>query len=178
MMEKERHDQLQFLGFFGIFKESIKLILPGRKMFNKMALMTIVIFSFIVLAYIQISHSEILGTLSEEAKLSQNLENNSRYREVYDVICLKWIAILLLKATYFTFAFFHYSLLSTSAIAYTIACIYTTKESTITKVTIVVPKTGRRLATFFSGYAIMLLYCIVAVVFFLCAYIFVDSTIG
>ncbi|XP_041003907.1 uncharacterized protein LOC121249260 [Juglans microcarpa x Juglans regia] len=175
-MGKEQLD-LQFLGFFGIFKESIKLILLGRKIYNKIAVTSIILFSFTILAYIQFFDRQIFGVLNEEARLSQTSKNDSKHREVFSVASLAWTAILLLKVTYFSFAFSPYSL-SIHEIAYTIACIYTAKESTITKVTIVVPKIGRRLATFFSGYAIMLLYCIVAAVLFLCVYIFVDNTIG
>uniref|UniRef100_A0A251S9L8 Polyadenylate-binding protein 1-B-binding protein n=1 Tax=Helianthus annuus TaxID=4232 RepID=A0A251S9L8_HELAN len=55
-MDREQ-EELQFLGLFGIFKESYKIIVSWRKIFAQITLTLILPLTFIFLAHIEISHS-------------------------------------------------------------------------------------------------------------------------
>ncbi|KAL0343189.1 UNVERIFIED_CONTAM: hypothetical protein Sangu_1206300 [Sesamum angustifolium] len=67
-------------------------------------------------------------------------------------------------------------LLSTSAVVYTIACIYTAKEVTLAKVMSVVPKVWKRLmVTFIWNFIIVFAYNVVSLLFLIVGLIFVRS---
>ncbi|XWS41317.1 hypothetical protein CRYUN_Cryun17cG0071000 [Craigia yunnanensis] len=84
------------------------------------------------------------------------------YAKLSDIISSEWTFFWLFKAAYFTFLLI-FSLLSTSAVVYTIACIYTAKEISFKKVMSVVPKVWTRLiVTFLWSFAIVLVYNVIA----------------
>ncbi|KAG6660671.1 hypothetical protein CIPAW_03G121000 [Carya illinoinensis] len=146
-MDREQHE-LQFLGFFGIFKESFKIIFSWRKIFSKITLALIVPLSFIFLAQIKISYLLFSDIVYDRAA------------------CFIFLVIL--------------SLLSTAAIVYTIACIFTGKQTTFKKVMRVVPKVWKRLlVTFIWGFLFIVVYHIVAAVLFILWAAFIRaSTVG
>jgi hypothetical protein len=95
--------------------------------------------------------------------LDHTQKDTPNYANLSDRITSEWIAFWLFKAAYFTFLLI-LSLLSTSAVVYTIACIYTAKEITFKKVMSVVPKVWKRLmVTFLWSFFILLVYNIVAI---------------
>ncbi|KAI3886431.1 hypothetical protein MKX03_036718 [Papaver bracteatum] len=71
------------------------------------------------------------------------------------------------------------SLLSTSAVAYTTACAYTTKETSFKKVTSVVPAIWKRLLiTFLWAFLIMILYNFFAILYAILVVVLVDEALG
>ncbi|XP_059431517.1 uncharacterized protein LOC132165023 [Corylus avellana] len=160
-MDREQED-LQFLGFFGIIKESFKIIFSWRKIFSQITLALILPLSFIFLAHIQISQLLFFKIVDNEDSLDHTQKNTPKYAKLTDVVSSEWAALWVFKAAYFTFLLI-LSLLSTSAVVYTIASIYTAKEITFKKVLSVVPKVWKRLfITFICSFAIVLVYNIVA----------------
>lgn len=177
-MDREQ-EELQFLGFFGIFKESFKIISSWRKIFTQITLSIIIPLSFIFLAHIQISELLFSRIMHNEYALDHTREGTTRYEKLSDILASEWTAFILFKAAYFTF-FLILSLLSTSAVVYTIACIYTAKDITFRKVMSVVPKVWKRLmVTFLWNFAIVFAYNIVCLLFFLIWIVLIGpSTIG
>ncbi|PPR85897.1 hypothetical protein GOBAR_AA34798 [Gossypium barbadense] len=160
-MDREQ-EELQFLGFFGIVKESLKIIYSWRKIFAQITLSFIFPLPFIFLAHIQISQLLFANILNNEDTLNYTQAGTPGYDKLSDVISSEWVALWLFKAAYFTF-FLILSLLSTSAVVYTIACIYTGKEISFKKVISVVPKVWKRLfVTFLWSFAIVFVYNIVS----------------
>ena len=160
-MDREQED-LQFLGFFGIINESFKIIFSWRKIFSQITLALILPLSFIFLAHIQISQLLFFNILDNEDRLDHTQKNSPTYAKLSDVVSSEKAALWAFKAAYFTFLLI-LSLLSTSAVVYTIASIYTAKEITFKKVLSVVPKVWKRLfITFICSFAIVLVYNIVA----------------
>ncbi|RVW85021.1 hypothetical protein CK203_037593 [Vitis vinifera] len=104
-------EEMKYLGVVGIYREAYKVIFSWRKIFTHITLAFILPLSFIFLAHIEISH----------------------------LLFSKYAILCLFKAAYLLFTLI-FSLLSTSAIVYTIACIYTGQKVTFTKVLTVVPK--------------------------------------
>ncbi|KAB1210558.1 hypothetical protein CJ030_MR6G010854 [Morella rubra] len=175
----DREPELQFLGFFGIFKESFKILFSWRKIFSQITLTIILPLSFIFLAHIQISQLLFFRILDNEITLDDTDKNTSYYAKLSHDISSEWTAFWLFKAAYFTFVLI-LSLLATSAVVYTIACIYTAKEITFKKVMSVVPRVWKRLIlTFLWNFAVVLVYNVVAgAVIFLWARFIGTNTFG
>jgi hypothetical protein len=166
IMDREQ-EELQFLGFFGIFKESFKIILTWRKIFSQITLALILPLSFIFLAHMQISQMIFFNILDSEDALDFTQSGTPKHDKLSDNISAEWTAFWLFKFAYFTFLLI-FSLLSTSAVVYTIACIYTVKPITFKKIMSVVPKVWKRLmVTFIWSFLVVVLYNIIAAVVFL-----------
>ncbi|CAK7354874.1 unnamed protein product [Dovyalis caffra] len=162
-MDREQ-EELQFLGFFGIFKESFKIILTWRKIFSQITLALILPLSFIFLAQMQISQLIFFEILDNQDTLDDTQVGTPKYAKISDIISSEWTAFWLFKIAYFTFLLI-LSLLSTSAVVYTIACVYTAKPITFKKIMSVVPKVWKRLmVTFIWSFAVVVVYNIVAIV--------------
>ncbi|XP_043714466.1 uncharacterized protein LOC122662819 [Telopea speciosissima] len=172
-------EELQFLGLFGIYKESFKIIFSWRKIFNKITLALVLPLTFIFLAHMQISALIFSKIIHNEDALDYTRSDTAAYNRLSDRISSEWVAFWLFKAAYLVFLLI-FSLLSTSAVVYTIASIYTAKELTFKKVMTVVPRVWKRLmVTFLWSFLIVFIYNVVAVVFLVLALITVNpGTIG
>ncbi|XP_050364228.1 uncharacterized protein LOC126782914 [Argentina anserina] len=159
-MDREQ-DELQFLGIFGICKESFKIIYNWRKIFSQITLTLILPLSFIFLAHIEISNILLNRIIYNENILDEKRGADSAAR---DVITKEWATYWLFKAAYFTLMLI-FGLLSTSAVVYTIACVYTAREITFKKIMSVVPKVWKRvMITFVCTFLAFFLYNLVAIV--------------
>ncbi|XP_073156511.1 uncharacterized protein [Henckelia pumila] len=157
-------EELQFLGFFGILRESYNIVNSWRKIFSQVMLALILPLSFIYLAQIQIIQLLIAKISTNEETLERTPEGSRSYDSISSLISSEWTEIILFKIGYLLF-FLILALLSTSAVVYTIACIYTGKDLTFGKVMSVVPKVWKRLmVTFLCNFAIVFAYNVVAVV--------------
>ncbi|KAJ6740963.1 hypothetical protein OIU79_000978 [Salix purpurea] len=165
-MDREQ-EELQFLGLFGIFKESFKIILTWRKVFSQITLALILPLSFIFLAHIQISQLIFFKIVDNQDALYFTRSGTPKYDKLSDNISSEWTAFWLFKFAYFTFLLI-LALLSTSAVVYTIACKYTAKPITFRKIMSVVPKVWKRLVvTFICSFVVVVFYNIIAAVVFL-----------
>ncbi|KAE7998344.1 hypothetical protein FH972_002899 [Carpinus fangiana] len=164
-MDREQED-MQFLGFFGILKESMKIIFTWKRIFSQITLALILPLSFIFLAHFQISQLLFIKILNNESELEYTRKGSPTYSKLSDTISSERAAFWLFKAFYFTFLLI-LSLLSTSAVVYTIASIYTAKDITFKKVMSVVPRVWKRLmVTFLWSFAVVLLYNFVSATLF------------
>ncbi|KAI3886427.1 hypothetical protein MKX03_036714 [Papaver bracteatum] len=145
-----------FLGFFGIFKELANGIIVSRKIFSQITLAFVLPLSFIYLVQTKLSSSPkggmvyfiIYGLTSEFGLI--------KFVHWYDLASM--IGFFTLSVLCHIF-FLVLSLLSTSAVVYTIACAYTKKKITFSKVASVVPTVWKRLLiTFLWTFLIMFLY--------------------
>ncbi|EYU23744.1 hypothetical protein ABFS82_08G090800 [Erythranthe guttata] len=151
-------EEIQFLGFFGIIQESYDIVSSWKIIFTKITLFLILPLSFIYLAHIQISE-----LLFSKIMLDETPQRTGSHKKISDVLCSEWTAFFLFKIGYFIF-FVILSLLSTSAVVYTVACIYTAKRITLKKVMTVVPKVCKRLVvTFVWSFIIFSAYNVVSI---------------
>ncbi|KAK5832276.1 hypothetical protein PVK06_016077 [Gossypium arboreum] len=151
-------EEMQFLGLFDIFKESYKIISSCRKLFTKITLALILPLSFIYLVHVQVS-----SLFSSKLQLDHIRSDTAEYKNSSNLISHEALYFLLFNFVYFTL-FFIFSLLSTAAVVYTIACIYTARELTFKTIITVVPKVWKRLlVTFLSIFVVIFLYLFVAV---------------
>ncbi|KAJ0097642.1 hypothetical protein Patl1_27959 [Pistacia atlantica] len=129
-MEK-RQQELQFLGFFGILKESFKLIFSKSKLFTQITLTLILPLSIILHL-----HQYFSSAFSSKAHIHSILREFSYY------------LVILIP-----------SLLSTSAIVCTITFLYTAKDVTFKKIRGMLPKIWKRvMITFTLSFAIQFCY--------------------
>ncbi|XP_074294280.1 uncharacterized protein LOC141622124 [Silene latifolia] len=140
-MDKEQ-EQLQFLSFIGIFKESLKIILSCPKIFTKISLAFILPLSFISLLNVEISKHLINNS---------STSNSQQLSPISSKLILFWVFEIVVGLIF--------SLLSISAVIYTVACIFTGKEVTFKKIMSVIPKVWKRLMiTLISNFCILFAY--------------------
>ncbi|XP_023753625.1 uncharacterized protein LOC111901984 [Lactuca sativa] len=161
-MDREQ-EQMQFLGLFGIFKESFKIIHSWRKIFTQITLTLILPLTFIFLGHLEISNSLFQDIKHTEFEKDFTRPGTRTYNKLSDTLSSEWITFLLFQIAYFTILLI-LSLLSTAAVVYTIASIYTGQELTFKKVMSVVPKVWKRLmVTFLCMFAAFFVYNFIAV---------------
>ncbi|KAK0577693.1 hypothetical protein LWI29_037136 [Acer saccharum] len=162
-MDREQ-EEMQFLGIFGICKEAYKVILTWRKIFSQITLAFILPLSFIFLAHMEISNLLLSKIIHTDTELDYTREGTKKYHKLTQLISKEWTYFWLFEALYLTF-FLILSLLSTAAVVYTIACIYTGKEVSFNKVLSVVPKVWKRLmVTFLCSFAALIVYIVVTMI--------------
>ncbi|KAG8378165.1 hypothetical protein BUALT_Bualt08G0109600 [Buddleja alternifolia] len=154
-------EEMQFLGLFGIYAESYKLIFRLRKIFSQITLSLILPLSFIFLGHEEVSEILYWRLRYNEYRLHRTKAGTPRYNSLSDLVSSEWATYILFKASYFT-VLLVFSLLSTSAIVYTVASVYTSREVTFKKVMNVVPKVWKRLmATFVCAFVAFFAYNVV-----------------
>ncbi|KAG2665739.1 hypothetical protein I3760_15G023000 [Carya illinoinensis] len=168
-MDMEQEDR-QFLGFFGVCREAFKIINSWRKIFSQITLALVLPLSFIFLAQMEVSKLLSSKITHNKILLDETKAGTPRYERLSDVLMSEAITLGLFKVAYVIF-YLIFSLLSTSGVVYTIACIYTGREVKFKKVMSVVPKVWKRLIlTFLSNFAAHFVYNMVAaLIFSVCA---------
>ena len=118
-MDREQ-EQMQFLGLFGIFKESFKIIISWRKIFSQITLTLILPLTFI--GHLEISHLLFRDIKHTEYEQDVTRPGTKRYNNLSDKLSSELITYFLFQVAYFT-VFLILSLLSTAAVVYTIASV-------------------------------------------------------
>lgn len=158
-MDKEQ-EEMQFLGFFGVYKQSYNVIRSYWKLFTKLTLTVILPLTFIYLAQIEVSDLIFRDIMINEWHRHNAPVGSARYTKLSDIITTELTYLILFKIAYFT-VYVILSLLSTAAVVYTVACIFTARELSFGKVMSVVPKVWKRLLiTFLCIFLATLAYTI------------------
>lgn len=146
-MDREQ-EEMQNLGVFGIYLEAYRVIFKQRKIFSQITLSLILPLSFIFLAHMEISHYFDFRISHAETQLHHTKSGTEKNQKISDFISSEFLIQCIFNVFYFSFLFI-FSLLSTSAVVYTIACTYTGQEITFKKVMSVVLKVWKRLMVTF-----------------------------
>ncbi|CAK8567454.1 unnamed protein product [Lathyrus sativus] len=165
-MDREQ-EEMQFLGLFGIYKESIKIITSCSKIFSQIALTLILPLSFIFLIHIEVSNILFRKIMTNTVEIIDTPQGTPQYKKLSDIISSEWTTFLLFKLVYFTFLLI-FSLLSTSAVVYTVASIFTARDVSFKTVMSVVPRVWKRLmVTFLCTFLAFFVYNIMAILVFI-----------
>ncbi|XP_074374285.1 uncharacterized protein LOC141714680 [Apium graveolens] len=151
-MEASQED-MKLLGVPGIYRESHKIMTPWRTIFNQLILAFILPLCFIILA--QAGISKIQLSRIQGQKCGENYTYTSPDRVVH----------IRINLAYFAFPSI-FSLLSTSAVVYTIACINANRDVSFTKVMSIMPQLCIRrglVVTFVVRDVLIFIYIVVAV---------------
>ncbi|KAI3947896.1 hypothetical protein MKX01_034561 [Papaver californicum] len=154
-------EEFESMGIFGIYREAYKVTLLWKKIFSHIALTLILPLAFIFLAQIEISvllankFQFNLQTIVDEYQTGSSKYPNNLLQ---DQISSEMIILYASKAIFWLFICI-LSLLSTSAVVYTIACIYSSKDIIFKKVRSAVHKVWKRLLiTFLWNFLIVFVY--------------------
>lgn len=155
--------EMKFLGVFGMYREAFKIILSRRKIFTQIMVAYILPLSFISLANTLHSSSLFPKTVDQIQKdLAETQVPTSNSTNIFDLLSSVSASYWAFQVTYTMYSFI-FSLLSTSAIVYAMACIYCGQEVTFRMS--VVPKFLKRLML--TSITIFLVLCTYHVVAFL-----------
>ncbi|CAL5348515.1 unnamed protein product [Camellia sinensis] len=130
-MDREQ-EEMQFLGLFGIYVESYKIIIAWRKIFSQISLALILPLSFIFLAHMEVSALLFSKIHHHEYQLRGTPDGTQKHDKLSDLVSSEMAILWLFRLAYFT-CFLILSLLSTAAVVYTIASIYTARPVTFRK---------------------------------------------
>ncbi|OVA07161.1 hypothetical protein BVC80_1289g82 [Macleaya cordata] len=123
-------EDLKVLGIFGIFGEASNIINSWKQIFNKITIFLILPLSFIFLANIHVSRIVFSGILQDE--IASIMQGHSLDRSINDSsFWSKFIGFWMFVAAN-NFLVMIISLLSTSAIVYTVSCIYINAAANLT----------------------------------------------
>ncbi|KAK2975918.1 hypothetical protein RJ640_007396 [Escallonia rubra] len=161
---------MQSLGLFGIYKEAYKAIFSCRKIFSQIILALILPLCIIYLAHLKIDDLMFKRISFTHLKISQTPNGSPDLRKLYQQVSSEWTLYFLFQAAYYAFVLV-FSLLSTSAVVYNVACMYADRDMTFKKVMHVVPRVWKRLmvtllCTFVACFAYFMVFGLV-----LCAWI-------
>ncbi|KAH1065179.1 hypothetical protein J1N35_030166 [Gossypium stocksii] len=141
-------EEMQFVGFFGIFKQSYKIISSCTELFAKITLALILPLSFIFLVHFEVSSLFSRNIILNKLELNQSPPGTAKFENLSHLLSHETVYLWLFNAAYSTLTFI-LSLLSVAAVVYTTACIYTARELTFKQVISVVPKVWKRLIVTF-----------------------------
>ncbi|PON60846.1 polyadenylate-binding protein 1-B-binding protein [Parasponia andersonii] len=168
-------EEMQFLGVFDIFKEAYKIILTWRKIFSQITLTLIFPLSLLILIHIEVSDILFRKIIHNEIDLDETQVGTPKYNKLSDLISSEWTYLWLFKAAYFTFLLI-FSLLSTSAVVYTVASVFTARELSFKKVMSVVPKVWKRLmVTFLWTFLAFFAYNVVAMILLIVVFVIMGA---
>ncbi|WOL04502.1 hypothetical protein Cni_G13223 [Canna indica] len=149
-------EELQFLGVFGIYQEAAKILAGWRRLFAQIAGALVLPLSLLFFVHIAISHRLFSTIDSDESALDESAPGSASESSALNRLASDWSAFLLYKGLYLI-ALLVLALLSTSAVVYSVASIYTARgELSFRKVLTVVPRVWRRLmVTFLWAFLIL-----------------------
>ncbi|KAJ6803229.1 uncharacterized protein M6B38_107445 [Iris pallida] len=151
-------EELQFLSLVGIYRTSAAVLLSSRRLFSQILLSLVLPLSFLFLAHVHISHLLFSQIDRNESELQRAVPDSTAESRLLSRLSAEWTAFLLFKAVYVLFLLV-FSLLSTSAVVYTIASLFSAKEVDFRKIFTVVPKVWKRLmATFLWAFLLLFAY--------------------
>ncbi|KAH9717503.1 hypothetical protein WN944_023194 [Citrus x changshan-huyou] len=159
---EERHQELKRLGFFGILKESFKLIFSHKKLFTQISQSLLIPISIIlevkILTAILFSFNMFKNRADPEDITVFIIPQYSTLNISY-IASFKWVALWLLSEVTYLILLLVLSILSTVTIAYSTASIYKTKDTTFKKAAAVVPELWKPvLITFLLVFAVTFVY--------------------
>lgn len=155
--------ELQFLDIVGVVGEAFKILRSAAKILGAITLTLLLPLSFAILGHSLISEPLFKKIIRNKLLLPYE-EGTSLEKETLHTLYVEMGELFLFEAAYISFVF-AFSLLSTAAVVYTVASVYTRKELSYTKVMSVVPRVWKRLiVTFLWYFAVMFAY-FVAVLF-------------
>ncbi|KAI8531427.1 hypothetical protein RHMOL_Rhmol11G0136100 [Rhododendron molle] len=161
-MDREQED-MQFLGLFGIYLESDKIIFNFRTFSTKITLALILPLSLIFLTYIAVCEFFLSKIHHTENEIDQVPEGMYQYAKLSGVRSSESTMFHFVSMVYFYFFLCFYRL-STSEVVYTTASIYTSRDVTIKIVMTVVSKIQKRLAVTFNCFFLLFsLYTVVVI---------------
>ncbi|KAL0556425.1 hypothetical protein IC582_004939 [Cucumis melo] len=162
-MDEVKLENLKFLGIFGILHETFKLTHQWRKIFTQITLLFILPLSLLFFANMETSNFFLQKISQEKTILQQTQISTPQFLKLSHLVSSEKLYSSLFSFTFLILSSI-FSLLSTSAIVYTVACIYAARDVSFTLVMAVLPKVSKQLLiTFFCYFASLFAFTFVAI---------------
>ncbi|KAB1210559.1 hypothetical protein CJ030_MR6G010855 [Morella rubra] len=168
-MDREQED-LPFLGFFGLFKESFNIVFSWRRILSTITLILLFPFSVVVVGrHIQLCEPLFFEFMQDQLEAlnysSISHEDTGFYTKILEMLSKEWTTGFWFSIVFmFPFLLFT-SIFSTAAVVYTIASIYasTAEDITFKRAQAFANKVWKRLlVTFLWSFAVVLVYNLVS----------------
>lgn len=153
MLDREP-EELQFLGVVGILAEAFKILRSYLKQLSAITATLILPLSFVILGHTLVSDPLVQKIQKNEDTFEKQAGGPGADRTMA-LISSEWTRLLLFEGVYLVFLL-AFSLLSTAAVVYSVACIYTGKLISYSKVMSVVPRVWKRLMLTFLWYFLII----------------------
>lgn len=179
-MDTEDPLDLHLLNLAGVFRESSRILKSYTHLFASLASSLILPLCFLLLAHHLVSFPLIHKIHKTQDLINQTHDPSSPVAQhSEEQLEDAWLKLLLFFAAYLLFVL-AFSLLSTSAVVYSVACIYTQKPISYRKVLSVVPTVWKRLLnTFLWIFLLISVYHALAILSIrLAVYFIADSNIA
>ncbi|OWM76371.1 uncharacterized protein LOC116210950 [Punica granatum] len=166
-------ERLKFLGACGMFGESFRVISARKKLFAQITLALILPLCVFFLAHSKVTQLVLENNIktNDHGQLINYDEKNGEY-EALSHKKYGWAIILAIKFVYFTIVLI-LSLFATSAVIYTVACVYNSIDVPFKKVMRVVPRAWMRLiVTFLWLFLLIVVYNLIFVALFCLCFLF------
>ncbi|XP_076919366.1 uncharacterized protein LOC143580145 [Bidens hawaiensis] len=151
-MDRTEED-MKHVGFFGIFKQSFKTIFTRKKIFSHITLVFILPLAITFIIHMEFSHHHFWRFQNNLLPLDTNVSHRATTME--------WFYYALFTFAYFIFLTI-FSTLSTAAVVFTIASIYTNREVCFRDVIKVISEVWKRLCvTFIFIYIVQFIYDVI-----------------
>ncbi|KAL2650373.1 hypothetical protein R1flu_018501 [Riccia fluitans] len=155
-MDKEP-EEMQYLGVVGVVKEAFKLMRSYGRLLASLTATLVLPLCFVMLAHHLVS-DPLFDTLKRQQEKEVLVEGTAAGDKLKATMDKETIELFVLGIIYVLFVL-AFSLLSFAAIVYSVACIYTGKGVSYSKVLSVVPKVWKRLMiTLLWSYLFMFAY--------------------
>ncbi|BBM97838.1 hypothetical protein MPTK1_1g08740 [Marchantia polymorpha subsp. ruderalis] len=155
-MDKEP-EEMQYLGVVGVIKEAFKLMRSYGRLLASLTATLVLPLCFVMLAHHLLS-DPLMDTLKRQQDRVVTMEGTAAGDKLKATMDRETVVLLVMGILYVLFVL-AFSLLSFAAIVYSVACIYTGKGVSYSKVLSVVPKVWKRLMiTLLWSYLIMFAY--------------------
>lgn len=141
-------EELQSLHVFGVLRESFKLLRSHIKLFIALTLTLILPLCMVGLGHSLVTEP-LLARIRWDEYLAYRERGTSAEEKTQEDIHRERVKLLVIFFIYLV-SLLAFSLLSTSAIVYSVACIYSEKITSYKKVLTVVPRVWKRLLVTFS----------------------------
>jgi len=165
-MDREPED-LQFLGTVGIIGEAFKILRSCAKLLGALTLTLILPLCFAILGH-QLVSEYLLNKIRWNEMFYRVEAGSPAGERTMRELTREWTELFVFLAAYAVFVL-AFSLLSTAAVVYTVASIYTGKEISYARVMSIVPRVWKRLMVTFLGFFLIVFayYAVFVSVFFL-----------
>ncbi|MCO5546901.1 hypothetical protein L7F22_000339 [Adiantum nelumboides] len=156
MADLAEPEELGFLSIWGLVKESVKVFRSHIKLFIALTLTLILPLCVVGLGHTLITEPIVNRINWDQFQLTFGRPDSRREQRI-DQDLHRELSKLSLVLVIYLLVLFAFSLLSTSAIVYSVACIYSEKITSYKKVLSVVPRVWKRLIVTFI-WALLLLF--------------------
>jgi len=170
-------DEMRSLGVVGICKEVFNLLRSHLRLFVSLAFTLVLPLGLVIFCHTLVSDPLMNKIGRNEDEKATEIPGSPAAVRTQNRLDAEFFALAIITILYFVFVL-AFSLLSTAAIVYSVACIYTAKGLTYVKVISVVPRVWKRLLFTFLWANVLIFLYYVALFFIFVILLFLSAILN